>query len=100
MKVVSALSYQCLAAAAAIQNVTQWLQLECLLMIFRPMYKGGCDIKSGKRCLYYSHDIIVCCILLVMYSWCNLAMGSKKKVQIIKSSLMKGSEAKWGIPQV
>ena len=66
MNVVSALSYQKLAAAATIQNVTWWLQLKYLLMIFRPMYKGGCDVKSGKRCLYY---YCVCCTLLVMYSW-------------------------------
>ena len=76
MKVVSALSYIAisvlmeLTAAAAIQNAThvQWhgyIQLKYLLMIFRSMYKGGCDVTSGKRCLYY---YCVCCTLLVMYS--------------------------------
>ena len=30
------------------------------------MYNGGCDVKSGKRCLYY---YCVCYTLLVMYSW-------------------------------
>ena len=30
------------------------------------MYKGGCDVTSGKRCLYY---YCVRCTLLVMYSW-------------------------------
>ena len=42
------------------------LQLKYLLMIFRLMYKGGYDVKSGKRCLYCYY---VCYILLVMYSW-------------------------------
>ena len=54
---------------AAIQNVTQWFQLTHLLMTFRPMYKGGCDVISGKRCLYY---YCVYCTLLVKYSWCYL----------------------------
>ena len=32
-----------IATAAAIQNVTQWLQLKYLLI--RPMYKSDCDVK-------------------------------------------------------
>ena len=29
-------------------------------MIFTPMYKCGCDVKSRKRCLYYYCE---CCTL-------------------------------------
>ena len=63
----------CIAAAAAsyYQNTDRTVQTQhswlhgfsgCVLMIF-------CDIKSGKRWLYYYY---VCCILLVMYSWLYL----------------------------
>ena len=36
----------------------------CSPPLFRPMCKGGCDVKSGKRCLHY---YCVRCTLLVMY---------------------------------
>jgi hypothetical protein len=48
-----------------------WLRVcsGCMLMLFTPMYKDGCDVKSRERCFYYYYDS---CTLLLMYSWCTL----------------------------
>ena len=43
----------------------QWKSENFLLEIWHGTYKGGCDVTSGKRCLYYC---CVHCTLLVMYS--------------------------------
>ena len=40
-------------------NVTPWLQLKYLLMIFMSMYKDGCDIQSRKRCQYYYYYMLL-----------------------------------------
>ena len=66
MKVVSALSYQCFDVTNCSCSYTEGNSVIATYLIQAlgrcDMYKGGCDVTSGKRCLYY-----IRCTLLVVY---------------------------------
>ena len=53
-RLAAALSYTVLTMQTQVRGFSGCI----ILMIFMPKYKGGCDVKSRKRCLYYYYIIL------------------------------------------